>query len=352
MSLLDAVHPDPSKVEAFSFVFKEEQYSEKPFIEQMASHTGRKAHFIEVHPSDFVEGAESICASQGEPFAGLPIYAYAECFALARRKQFIVLMDGSGLDEGLAGYTRFLPAMWADLFLEGKFQELEREFSSIGIHTKAQREKALLQIKEAVRPGSDSGKGQDLTSSVKGECLTDAFICAGRGKAPAFETPFPDHLRNLMYRELVYTKLPRALRFRDRLSMSVGTELRPPFLDHRLIAYEFSLPRKDYIHNGVSKNILRRAAERFLPDAIRNASKRSVQTPQREWFRGELQDWVREKIDTRSFWERGWVEKKAGLAAMEAFFQGKGDNSFFLWQWINLEMWARRYIDVPAGRSR
>jgi hypothetical protein len=30
---------------------------------------------------------------------------------------------------------------------------------------------------------------------------------------------------------------------------------------------------------------------------------------------------------------------------METFLRGEGDNSFFLWQWINLEMWAEHFLD-------
>ena len=78
------------------------------------------------------------------------------------------------------------------------------------------------------------------------------------------------------------------------------------------------------------------------------ASKRSVQTPQREWFRKELMNWVRERIDRPVFWQRGWVDAKAGRQAMEGFFRGEGDNSFFLWQWINLEFWAEQFLDAPV----
>jgi asparagine synthase (glutamine-hydrolysing) len=201
---------------------------------------------------------------------------------------------------------------------------------------------------EAARPWGDLGKGQDLTNSVRPDCLTAAFASEAERPLPTFEQPFADCLRNLMYRELRYTKLPRALRFRDRLSMAVGTELRPPFLDHRLVAYEFALPPEEMISSGVSKAVLRRAVARLMPDALRLASKRSVQTPQREWFRGPLQRWVRERIDTPTFWRRGWVDKKRALHAMEGFFRGEGDNSFFLWQWINLEVWAQQFLDGPA----
>jgi asparagine synthase (glutamine-hydrolysing) len=345
LAFLDRVHPDPRRVEAFSFAFAEEAYSERPYVEAMARQTGRPVHFVEVSAQTFAETAERFCVSQEEPFAGAPISAYALCFELARQHGFIVMMDGSGVDEGLAGYGRFRPAWWADLFLSGQWQALDREFVASGITTSAERQQAFEQMWVAMQPHADIGKGQDLTTSVRPDCLNPDFAMAARTPIPNFERPFADNLRNLMYRELRYTKLPRALRFRDRLSMAVGAELRPPFLDHRLLAYEFALPSEDRIHLGGSKAILRRAAARLLPDVVRMASKRSVQTPQREWFRNQLKEWVRQRIDTPSFWQRGWVDPMRGRQAMEAFFRGEGNNSFFLWQWINLELWAEHFLD-------
>jgi len=346
LALLDRSHPDPAQVEAFSFVFSEEAYSERPYIEAMARHTQRRAHFVEMSPLTFRSLAERFCQIQEEPFAGAPISAYSLCFEEARQHGFIVMMDGSGIDEGLAGYDRFQPAYWADLFAAGDWNGLKLELLASGVVNPAQRARALSQMKAAAQPEADVGVGQDLSRSVRPDCLHPDLVSAASAAEPSFEQPFSDCLRNLMYREVRYTKLPRALRFRDRLSMAVGMELRPPFLDHRLLAYEFALPANERICGGRSKVILRRAAVRLLPDAIRMASKRSVQTPQREWFRGVLQDWVRERIDTPSFWNRGWVDRKRGLRAMESFFQGEGDNSFFLWQWINLEMWAQQFLDV------
>jgi asparagine synthase (glutamine-hydrolysing) len=352
LALLDRVHPDPSRVEAFSFCFPESEYSERPYVEAMATHTGRKATFAEVSAKTFAETAEKFCLSQEEPYAGAPISAYSLCFERARAAGFIVVMDGSGLDEGLAGYDRFRPARWADLLASGRHHELELEFASGGVNSELKRNQAAIQMKIAAQPAGDVGLGQDLTKSVKPDCINQDFANFAASESPTFSRPFHDSLRNLMYRELRYTKLPRALRFRDRLSMAVGTELRPPFLDHRLMAYEFALPAEDLIHRGVSKSILRRAAKRLLPETTRLASKRSVQTPQREWFRNELKDWVRERVDQRSFWQRGWIDRKTGMHALEQFLNGKGDNSFFIWQWINLEIWARNFIDVAASAPK
>ena len=345
LSFLDTIHPDPTRVEAFSFVFAEAAYSERPYIEIMAEKTKRRAHFVEMSARDFAESAEGYAIAQEEPFAGAPISAYSMCLAKARQHDFIVIMDGSGIDESLAGYGRFQPALWADLFKQGRWDDLNAELSANHITTSAQRAHALGQMYGASRPHADVGMGQDLTASVRPDCLNPEFVQAAQQAMPEFDRPFDDNLRNLMYREVRFTKLPRALRFRDRLSMAVGTELRPPFLDHRLMAYAFALPSEDHIYRGTSKVILRRAASRLLPDAVRLASKRSVQTPQTDWFRGELKDWVRERIDTPSFWARGWVDEKRGRAAMERFFKGEGNNSFFLWQWINLEMWYQSFLE-------
>jgi asparagine synthase (glutamine-hydrolysing) len=347
LALLDRTHPDPTKVEAFSVSYPDATYSERPYVEAMAQATGRQAHFVEVTAPQFAEVAERCALEQEEPYAGLPIAGYGLGFALARELGFIVVMDGSGIDEGLAGYDRFRPARWADLQRGGVAAQaqLQRELEAAGVNTPAAVTRAREQMRAAADPEGDVGKGQDLTTSVRPDCLASDFAQVAAAPTPAFERPFADCLRNLMYRELRYTKLPRALRFRDRLSMAVGCELRPPFLDHRLLAYEFALPPDDLIAGGVSKVALRRAAARLLPEATRLASKRSVQTPQREWFRGPLKEWIRERIDTPSFWSRGWVDRPRALAALDAFQRGEGDNSFFLWQWANLEMWAQEFLD-------
>ena len=341
LTLVDRAQPSHEKIAAFSFDFEDPAYSERPWVDTMAKQTGHAVSFRTITPDDFTTSLDRLIAQQQEPHAGAPITAYALLFELVRERGVIVAMDGSGIDEGLAGYARFRPAHWADLAAGGRDDELARELAAAGVNDGAT---VRAQMAAATSEHGDVGRGQDLTASVRPECASDA-LRALDVPLPAFARPFPDALRNLMYRELRYTKLPRALRFRDRLSMAVGCELRPPFLDHRLLALMFSLPAEDRIRGGATKALLRDTAERMLPDAVRLASKRSVQTPQREWFRGPLAAWVREHVDDRRFWQRGWVDRARALPAMERFLAGEGDNSFFLWQWIALERWARTFLD-------
>jgi asparagine synthase (glutamine-hydrolysing) len=351
LGLLGRVHADPSRISAFSFDFDDPAYSERTAVDRMATHTGHPVEFATVTPDAFAADAVSSVEEQQEPHAGLPIYAYSRCFRRARESGCIVVMDGSGLDEGMAGYQRFRPAYWADLHAAGRVSDLERELAAAGVEGDDARRRARAAMAAAASPAGDIGVAQDLTTSARHDCLGADFVAASGSELPRFARPFPDALRNLMFRELRYTKLPRALRFRDRLSMAHGCELRPPFLDHRLLAYQFALPAEDRIHDGQQKVLAREAVKQLLPAATRLASKRSVQTPQREWFRGPLRAWVMDQLDRPSFWQRGWVDRSAAMNAVSRFMAGEGDNSFFIWQWINLAVWAEKYLGAAETES-
>ncbi|MGH9802135.1 MAG: asparagine synthase-related protein, partial [Blastocatellia bacterium] len=95
--------------------------------------------------------------------------------------------------------------------------------------------------------------------------------------------PFNDRLRDLQYRDARFTKIPRALRFNDRISMRSSTELREPFLDHRLFELALRQPPERKLNGEQNKLMLRQIVREMLPVNVVEAPKRPVQTPQREW---------------------------------------------------------------------
>ena len=135
---------------------------------------------------------------------------------------------------------------------------------------------------------------------------------------------------------MFYTKIPRALRFNDRVSMASTTELREPFLDYRLVEYAFSLPTKMKIRNNQGKYLLRE----ILSDYSKNlafAPKRPLQTPQREWLANEL-DFLVEKslssIEKSNFAVLFDIPKLK--EEWKKYQQGEQDSSFHIWQWISV----------------
>ena len=51
----------------------------------------------------------------------------------------------------------------------------------------------------------------------------------------------------------------------DRMAMAASVELRPPFLDHRLVELAFSLPSRVKVRRGQTKWVLKEVARRHLP---------------------------------------------------------------------------------------
>jgi asparagine synthase (glutamine-hydrolysing) len=202
----------------------------------------------------------------------------------------VVLLDGQGMDEQWAGYDYYRTAV-----------------------------NGSAPLIQGIRQ-----------SPVRPECLVPG-LCPLAWQPPA---PFPDRLRNLQYRDICFTKIPRALRFNDRISMRASTELREPFLDHRLVELALRQPAERKIRDGQQKWMLRSLVTELLPKGVLEAPKRPLQTPQREWLRGPLRGWATERIGYAL--ESGWLDADAARREWQVYCAGEGDNSFFVWQWISL----------------
>ena len=144
-----------------------------------------------------------------------------------------------------------------------------------------------------------------------------------------------------MYLDIFFYKLPRALRFRDRLSMSYGCELRPPFLDHELVSFSFQLPDNFLIADNINKKILRDVMSNKIPFETAFAAKRQVQTPQREWFRYELKEWIYHTLKNSYIWDLGLLDRDKSYEKLNNYMDGIGDNSMFIWQWLDLDLWLK-----------
>jgi asparagine synthase (glutamine-hydrolysing) len=150
-------------------------------------------------------------------------------------------------------------------------------------------------------------------------------------------------VRNLQIRDIVHTKIPRATRFNDRISMRVATELREPFLDYHLVELALRQPVERKIQGETRKYLLRKLAARLAPAGVVEAPKRPLQTPQREWLRGPLAIWTETQIETalRAFGST-WLNTEAVRSTWQDYLRGGSDNSFYIWQWVSLGLLAER----------
>jgi asparagine synthase (glutamine-hydrolysing) len=279
---------DNHQIEAFTFYTGDPRYDEHEYVKLLVKSGGYKLNLVKLNANEVPDLALSLSHKMMEPFGGVPTIAYSKLFQDARSKGFKVLLDGQGADEAWAGY--------------------DYHFNSSGFNVQGSK-----------------------TSPCRPEVLKTEFLTSFV-KAP-LNLPFDDKLLNLQYADIFHTKLQRALRFSDAVSMNHSTELREPFIDYRVMETVFGLPENLKRKDGVQKWLLREIANEFLENSLRLAPKRPLQTPQREWLSDNLKAWVMDQCQQLE--KLDWFEKEKMNVELEKFMAGDNDNSFYIWQWVN-----------------
>lgn len=345
LALVDRRTPDPSRIEIFTRDFRDARYSERPWVEIMAQKTRRCATYSYMEPEEFWRAVEGMVWHQDEPFGGVPTTSWAAHYQATCARNVVVLLDGGGIDDIMAGYSREGGAFLADCLPNGTPQRFLQEFDGYLRYWGGDYRSLLGLIQQSCVP-SRTVLSLDGTDPLCREVLSPDLI-GGNDPGPQFPRPFKSRLKNALYQGLTYTTIPRAQRYKDRVSMAFSRELRIPCLDHRLVEFCFSLPDGLLIKDGWPKYILRQAMQGILPDDVRLARKRSVQSPQREWFASSLAPRLREVLTSRSWQQRGYVVPERCLQVFEEYCKGDRSNSNYVWQWVNLELWHRTFIDPP-----
>ncbi|MGC8667504.1 MAG: asparagine synthase (glutamine-hydrolyzing) [Chthonomonadales bacterium] len=299
LGLIRRVMGTDTSVHAFTFATGDARYDEAPWVQKMLAKTLHPWHLCVLCPDEVPDLASEVARFQDEPYGGLPTLGMAKVHQQARECGVVVLLDGNGMDEAWAGYEYYARAGRVDAAL-GPVQ---------------------------------GSRGR----SVLPDCLNPEFRKLARPFVP--DAPFEDALRNLQYRDLRRAKIPRAMRFADRVSMMFSRELREPFLDHRIVELGLRQKADRKMRNGVGKWLPRQVAGTLLPPSVQEAPKRPVQTPQREWLAGPLARWAGELIEA-ALAGRGaqWLDAEAVRRHWLDYRTHGADNSFPIWQWISLGM--------------
>ncbi|MFD1095245.1 asparagine synthase (glutamine-hydrolyzing) [Salegentibacter chungangensis] len=282
------------KIRAYTFYTGDERYDELPWVQKMINETQNPLSKVRLEVEEIEELSEKISSFQDEPFGGFPTIAYSKIFQQARKDNILVLLDGQGMDEQWAGYDYY-----------------------------------------AGNPTATIQGQKGYTSTFKKHCLSDDLM--QYAEKSEYPEPFDNQLQNLQYRDLFYTKIPRALRFNDRISMAHSTELREPFLDYRLVEFAFAQPEHFKIKGNVHKYLLRELVKELVPSDISYAPKRPLQTPQREWLGDDLSSWVEEQLNRLTEGRyAGWFDLDEVYREWEKYKEGERQSSFHIWQWISL----------------
>ncbi len=333
--------PKGSHLEAFTGIFGNEKYDEKIFANAVTNKLNVHLNFSKLEFDRFWEIARQVQYYQEQPFGGIATMGYFDLEKLANEKGITVLLEGQGGDELFGGYNYYIADHVTDLLAMKKDREVEQLLDDYTKFHNFDKNSFSAKLKSMIE-----GKGktyQDGSHYLRRDCVDRDFLstfCVENH----YERPSESSFTNARFRDIKYSKLTRVLRFNDRMSMSASRELRVPFLDHNVVEYSFKLSNDTLLKRGIPKYPLRKIMKNNLTDEIRMAPKRAVVTPQREYFRGPLKKEIINILQNSRLAARGILNKKSMIKAFHDFCEDDSqNNSFFIWQWVNLELWFQVY---------
>lgn len=313
-------------------------YSEREWVQRATLGTGVNCHYLKQEAADCLARFESVLRHQGEPFGGVPVIGFAPLYECAGSLGVTVLLDGNGVDEIFLGYKKYHLADLAQKFGTSAYEQALAEYMAFWHEPRTSIEKNFAHTRVG------GGVAIDGTIPFHREAM-GAALEAAEIRAPVLPPSTGSAARDLAMSDLLATKIPRALRFNDRISMMYSKELRVPFMDHELVEWGLSLPTEMLMNRRGTKAPVRDLLRRKIDPAVAEAPKRTVQSPQREWLGHEWRPFVEEVLHSHSFRERGWISPERAKERYERYLAGDNQNSFFIWQWLNLELWARQFLD-------
>lgn len=313
-------------------------YSERDWVEGATRGTGVKCHYVMLDAADCLARFEHVMRHQSEPFGGVPVIGFAPLYECANSLGVTVLLDGNGMDEIFLGYKKYHLADLAQKLGTPAYEPALAEYMAFWPEQRSNIEKHLAYARVgggAAIDGTIPFHGESIGTALQGAEIRTPVLPPSTGSAA----------RDLAMSDLLATKIPRALRFNERISMMHSKELRVPFLDHELVEWGLALPMETLMNRRGTKAPLRELLRRKIGPAVAAAPKRSMQSPQREWLGHEWRTFVEDVLNSASFRERGWICPDRAKERYARYLAGDNQNSFFIWQWLNLEIWARQFLN-------
>lgn len=344
---------DPTKQKTFSSCFEDKRFDEREYIEEVVKATSVTPFYTfpdinHIHPQ-----IEKIVWHQDEPFDSTSIFAQWSVMELAKKNGVIVLLDGQGADETLAGYIPYKWFLLLDSFSNKNPIYLLKNSLGLLKSVKGYKEYTNLSYYKILkRLVASKFISKEKVKSSSSYYLKREFIDKYKDNLKLnYANKFNSKLENKLYHDIYYSSLPRLLQYEDRDSMAFSLESRVPFLDYRFVEFIFSLPVSNKIKNGWTKYIMRKAMKGVLPEKIRcRKDKMGFVTPQDMWL-ARIEGKVRETFNSKEFLGRPYIDSNGVSELLDKYYGGDYSLSNTVWKLYCQEIWmsiffGKRIMDL------
>jgi asparagine synthase (glutamine-hydrolysing) len=261
--------------------------------------------------ADLPEKLDHVVRAFDEPFSGV-ISTYFITQSISRHVK--VALSGDGADEMFGSYLAHRLAVPLAAYAAGRndpaalvpFEhDAPRLAALVARGDEAARRAGLFLLDDAQKNQLYSPLMREAVDGTATEELIRSALQGCRSNDPLNRTLFLD----------LETLLPdQVLAFVDRLSMAHSVEVRPPFLDHRLVQFVADLPGSVKIKAGRVKHILKEAVRDLLPAEVLARPKEGFIMPVNEWLIGSLKDYVRATLSPERLARHGCFVRRRSAA--------------------------------------
>ena len=274
------------ELQTFTAFFPGFERDESGYVEKMVQSFPIRNFQSSPDGSTLSDDFDKLLYYQEEPFQSLSIYAQSKVYELAKQQGVKVLLDGQGADETLAGYQKYYPWYWQELYSENHSvaKSARQAAARLGNNITWGFKNKLAAYLPAMA-------ARQLEKKAYKQCVQNPFIerdFKANFDKLAFSKPTVRKLNDILYFHTCQLGLQELLRYADRNSMAHGLEVRLPFLNHELVQFVFSLPSHFKIKEGWTKWILRKSMQGQLPNPILwRTDKVGFEPPQQQWMAGK-----------------------------------------------------------------
>jgi asparagine synthase (glutamine-hydrolysing) len=349
-----------SPLKTFSISFRGRSFDETAYIREVAARYRTDHEELDLNPdSDLDSAIEEFAYYNDEPSAdagSLPVWFLSR---LSKTKTTVTL-SGEGADELFGGYLTYranelaramrrLPAGALRLALAG-FSLWPVSDEKISFEYKAKRflEGCLMPADRAHVHwnGTFSGAGKHTLTRVQLPGALDAILEELRALSST-----EDNLAPYLWFDQKYFLSDDILAKVDRMSMAHSLEVRPPFLDHRIVEFAASLPAILKIDGSRQKIVLKELMKGKLPPAVLDRKKIGFDIPAHEWLRGPLRPLLVETLTAGISEHAGLFRGDVIEGRLRDHLERRTNAGFHLWGLMILFLWMKKWRIQSASSS-
>lgn len=158
-------------------------------------------------------------------------------------------------------------------------------------------------------------------------------------------------LHQMLFWEMKYFLPDHNLNYTDKMSMFHGVEVRVPYLDLELVEFSTTIPPELKMNGNTTKYLLKKVAERYLPNHIIYRSKSGFGAPVRDWIINDLGEKLQLELCESELKKRAIFNFEAVQKLIKKNTKGTIDASYSIWALLAIQSWLRQFVDNAENES-